>query len=194
VKLPYDGPAPVLKPAAQTQSTALRAILSGLETSTTPIPQAAIDNEDYGFHPEDDANDFVYGGSGIEVLFDLGGGDDSFFGYGGNDGGEYKSGYFGVIFGGSGADEMYGGDGNDEEFNRNDGNDHLEGGQGQDSLFGNGGTDTVEGEYDTDNPVNGGDGNNDSVAGGPGDQDWGGGGPGTSDSCSGLEHFTGGCD
>jgi hypothetical protein len=83
-------------------SVALRAILSGLETSTTPIPQAAIDNEDYGFHPEDDANDFVYGGSGKEVLFDLGGGDDSFFGYGGNDGGEYKSGYFRVIFGGSG--------------------------------------------------------------------------------------------
>lgn len=114
VRLPYL--LLVLRPAVQSQSTVLRAILSGLGTLDHADTQAGIDNEDYGFYPrfypEGDANDFVYGGSGKEVLFDLGGGDDNFFAMEGTAAESTNPAYSGLISGGIGADEMYGGDGN----------------------------------------------------------------------------------
>jgi hypothetical protein len=152
--------------------------------------QAAIDNDDYGFHPEDDGPDYVHGGDGKEVLFTLGGGNDTFWGGGGNDGGEYRTGYIGYITGDAGADTFYGGDGIDQEFHGYAGDDYLEGGQGMDDLHGGNGTDEVRGEYDNDD-VYGGPGNSDQVHGGPGAADAGGGGPGTSDTSFSIEYSWG---
>jgi serralysin len=79
-----------------------------------------------------DENDIVTG-SGETNILDLGAGDDTGYGLGGND----------AILGGAGVDTMDGGDGND----------NLQGGAGDDNLRGSAGADILNGGADIDTAI-----------------------------------------
>ncbi|WP_418647602.1 calcium-binding protein [Thauera butanivorans] len=121
-------------------------------------------------------NDTFYGYSGNDTV-DGQGGNDTLYGYGGDD----------ILAGGDGDDRLYGSKGNDR-LDGGDGADALYGEDGDDSLDGGGGDDTLEGGLG-DDTLSGGAGN-DILRGGMGDDIY------LFDAASGVDHIydTGGND
>ena len=101
-----------------------------------------------------DSGKTIYGTSNNDSLSpDCGDGDDTIYGYGGQD----------TIDGGKGDDVLYGGDGNDTIYGSS-GDDSIDGGTGSDKIYGGAGNDTLDGG-DTNDTIYGGAGN-DSIFGG----------------------------
>jgi serralysin len=121
------------------------------------------------FHPGA-GNDTVYGGSGADLIDDLGhngalgGGDDMFFGGSGYDS---LYGWTGndTLDGGTEDDSLYGEEGNDY-LDGWTGADRLFGGQGNDRLYGYNGNDTLSGDRGNDRLI--GEDGNDVLVGGIG--------------------------
>ncbi|PMN73745.1 calcium-binding protein [Enterovibrio norvegicus] len=142
-------------------------VLNDVETNI-PSSSVSIEVEQITGDPTIGGNDSLYGYDGDDRLYGEGG-DDSLIGGDGNDvlsGGEGDD----RMWGEDGDDLIHGGNGDDRLFGQN-GDDTLEGGAGDDELRGGRGNDTLDGG-DGDDLIFGQDGDDTIVAGAGDDEVW----------------------